>query len=79
VPTVGTVVGHIADLAPEGAVAVPVGDHRALAEAIRTVASAEARRVEMARVAQSFALTHDADATFRAYCELHGEPFGVSA
>src|SRR5262249_18527527 len=37
VPTVGTAVGHIADFAPEAAVAVPIGDAAALAAAIEAL------------------------------------------
>ena len=40
-PIAGTAVGLVADLAPDAATAVPVGDDRALAEAIRGVVRAD--------------------------------------
>jgi len=63
VPTVGTSVGLIADLAPEAAVAVPVGDHHALAQAaIALLRNIDARRA-MGNRALEFAQAHDADWT----------------
>ena len=63
VPTVGTRVGHIADLAPEAAVAVAVGDSAGLAQAIEALAGDEPRRLRLAHAAHAFAKEHDADFT----------------
>ncbi|TCS14918.1 glycosyltransferase family 4 protein [Caulobacter sp. BK020] len=62
-PTVGTRVGHIADWAPEAAIATPIGDPEALAEAISRLAADEPERLRLARAAQALALAEDADAT----------------
>ncbi len=72
VPTVGTAVGHVAELAPEAAVAVPVRDAAALASAIRALADDDARRVRLGAAAQSWALRHDAEWTFTTLDALYG-------
>jgi glycosyltransferase involved in cell wall biosynthesis len=81
VPTVGTAVGHIADFAPEAAVAVPVGDSGALADAIVRVAGDEPERLRLAAAAQSLAVAADADFTagefrrlYAALCERRDAP-----
>jgi glycosyltransferase involved in cell wall biosynthesis len=71
VPTVGTSVGHIADHSPGAAVAVPIGDAAALAEAIRAIGGDEARRISLAQAAQAFSLSHDADFTARTFAGLY--------
>jgi glycosyltransferase involved in cell wall biosynthesis len=63
VPTVGTAVGLVAEMAPEAAVAVPVRDPAALAEGILSLLTDEQRRMELARCARQFARTYDADWT----------------
>jgi len=73
VPTAGTAVGHVADWAPEAAVAVPVGDHVALAEAIADLAADEERRVRLAHAAQKTALAVDADVTARTLRTLYAD------
>jgi glycosyltransferase involved in cell wall biosynthesis len=73
VPTVGTAVGHVADLAPNGAVAVPVGDSGALARAIVDLLEDDAKRLQLAHVAQRFALEHDADWTAKQVSEIYRE------
>ena len=60
VPTVGTAVGHLAEWAPDAALAVPAGDWLALAGAIRQVLGDEAQRLQLAREAQRRALHEDA-------------------
>jgi glycosyltransferase involved in cell wall biosynthesis len=65
VPTVGTAVGQIADWSPDGAVAVPVGDFDALADAIEALARDDEARLRMAYHAQRQVLAEDADATAR--------------
>ena len=72
VPTVGTSVGHIADFAPEAALAVPVGDSAGLAEAILGLASDENERLRLAHAAQERACRSDANFTamrFRGFYE----------
>jgi glycosyltransferase involved in cell wall biosynthesis len=71
VPTVGTRVGHIADFAPEAAVAVPVGDADALAAAILGLAADEDERLRLAAAAQARALGEDADLTAREFRRLY--------
>ena len=61
VPTVGTAVGNIADWAPEAAVAVPVRDPAALAQAIARLAGNESDRLRLAQAAHARAIAHDAD------------------
>lgn len=65
VPTVGTAVGHIADFAPDAAVAVPCGDADALAKGIRRIANDEELRLRLGTAAHAHALANDADATAR--------------
>jgi glycosyltransferase involved in cell wall biosynthesis len=76
-PTVGTAVGVVAELAPEGAWAVPVGDDRALADGILLLLRDTARRERMGRAAHNWARHYDADWTAtqfeRIYADLIGE------
>jgi len=67
VPTVGTAVGHIAEWSPSAALAVPVGDHVGLANAICRVLADEELRLRLARAAQRRAIVIDADHTARAF------------
>ncbi len=76
VPTVGTSVGHIRDLAPERALAVPVGDDAALAAGILDLLGDETRRRAMGQAARAWARAHDADATAAAFEEIYS---GVAA
>jgi glycosyltransferase involved in cell wall biosynthesis len=73
VPTVGTAVGHVADLAPDGAVAVPVGDTEALARGVIALVENDAKRLQLAQAAQRFAVEHDADWTANQVREIYGE------
>lgn len=81
VPAVGTAVGYIADGSPARAVAVPVGDADALADAILGLLADAARRERLGRAAQAWALAHDADWTAqqmeRIYEELVSGSFSV--
>jgi glycosyltransferase involved in cell wall biosynthesis len=71
VPTVGTRVGHIAEWAPNGAVAVPVGDWAAMADAVAQLLGNEELRLGMARDAQRRALAEDADYTAERFRALY--------
>lgn len=73
VPTVGTRVGHIAEWAPEAALAVPVADSEALAAALEQVLSHEPLRLRLARAAQQRALREDADYTASCFETLYSE------
>jgi glycosyltransferase involved in cell wall biosynthesis len=73
VPTVGTAVGHIAEWAPEAAVAVPIGDDAALARETAALLADEPRRLAIAREAQRRAVTVDADYTAAAFERIYEE------
>ncbi|MFI5120448.1 MAG: glycosyltransferase family 4 protein [Thermoanaerobaculia bacterium] len=73
VPAVGTAVGHIRDLAPERALAVPVGDDAALATGILSLLGDEPRRRTMGEAARAWARAHDADATASAFERIYAE------
>ena len=73
VPTVGTAVGHVVDLSPTGAIAVPVGDPETLARETATLLDDESRRLALAREAQRQALASDADWTARRFEALYDE------
>jgi glycosyltransferase involved in cell wall biosynthesis len=72
VPTVGTRVGHLAEWAPEAALAVDIGDADALARAIARVDADEDLRLRLAHEAHRRALREDADHTFTLVDELYG-------
>ena len=71
VPTVGTAVGHVAEWAPEAAVAVPVGDPQSLALRIGELLSNEGARLRIAAAAHMRARTDDADNTARLFENLY--------
>ena len=71
VPTVGTDVGHVNEWAPDGAVAVPVGDPRALADAVAELLDDEPRRMRIAFAAQARAVAIDADFTASSFERLY--------
>jgi glycosyltransferase involved in cell wall biosynthesis len=73
VPTVGTAVGHIAEWAPEAALAVPIGDWQSLAAALHRVLTDEEFRLELARAAWTHAVWQDADYTAGCFEELYAE------
>ena len=73
VPSVGTAVGHLRDLAPQGAIVVDIGDEKSLAREIEHLLSDDARRLAIARHAQRFALSEDADWTCARFEELYSE------
>ena len=71
VPTIGTAVGHIAEWSPSAAVAVPIEDHAALANAIQRVLADEDVRLRLAETAQRRAMSEDADYTARTFETLY--------
>jgi glycosyltransferase involved in cell wall biosynthesis len=71
VPTVGTAVGHVAEWAPDAALAVAVGDSAGLACAIGRVLSDEALRLRIAREALRRATREDADHTAQRFQALY--------
>jgi len=73
VPTVGTAVGHVDDLAPEAAVAVPVGDDGAMAWAALALLHDDASRRALGERALAFARAHDADWTAARFENLYVE------
>ncbi len=73
VPTVGTAVGHVAEWAPEAALAVPVRDPQSLAAALRQVLGDEELRLRLARAAWARAVWEDADFTAHCFESLYAE------
>lgn len=71
IPTVGTCVGHIADMSPQAAIAVQIGDAAALAEAIAGIAEDEPHRLALATAAQAFSMRNNADLTARTFLEIY--------
>jgi glycosyltransferase involved in cell wall biosynthesis len=72
VPTVGTSVGHFTEWAPAAALAVPVGDHQALATAVARLLEDDALRIRIAEQAALRALHEDADHTAGLVQQLYG-------
>jgi len=71
VPTVGTAVGIVAELAPHAARAVPVADPAALAEAALALLHDQPRREAIGRAAQAWAQQHDAGWTAAQFERLY--------
>lgn len=71
VPAVGTAVGHFVEWSPSAALAVPVKDWDALANAIHKVLANEGLRLRLAREAQRRAMLEDADYTVQAFQALY--------
>ncbi|MCA9958790.1 MAG: glycosyltransferase family 4 protein [Anaerolineales bacterium] len=71
VPTVGTKVGLVAELAPLAATAVPIGDAPALASAMLHLLANPAERESLAHAAQQWAQTHNADWTAAQFIALY--------
>jgi glycosyltransferase involved in cell wall biosynthesis len=71
VPTVGTNVGIVAEMAPRAAVAVPVSDPGALAKGIVELLENSRRREALALAAQDFARTYSADWTVAQFDGLY--------
>lgn len=72
-PTVGTAVGLVAELAPGAAVAVPPGDAAALGRAIVATLLDPTRREAIGRAAQLWASEHDAGWSARRFAAIYTE------
>jgi glycosyltransferase involved in cell wall biosynthesis len=68
---VGTNVGFIADWAPERAIATPIGDTRALADAIQGLLTSRADRERLASRAQAWVRQHASLGANDAFLRLH--------
>jgi glycosyltransferase involved in cell wall biosynthesis len=79
VPAVGTAVGHFVEWSPSAALAVPVKDWDALANAIHQVLADEGLRLRMAKEAQRRAILEDADYTVRAFQTLYPQHSSFAA
>jgi glycosyltransferase involved in cell wall biosynthesis len=73
VPTAGTAVGLVEELAPQAATAVSVGDDDALASSILELLHDPDRLRRMGEAARTFALAHDADATAARFERIYHE------
>jgi glycosyltransferase involved in cell wall biosynthesis len=73
VPTVGTAVGIVAELAPGAATAVPIGDAQALAAAVLDLLRNPARRAQIGAAAQAWAQRYDADWTAAQFEQIYQE------
>jgi glycosyltransferase involved in cell wall biosynthesis len=73
VPSVGTAVGHFVEWAPDAALAVPVGDADALANAISRLTDDDGLRMRIAAEAQRRALVEDADHTAASFQALYAD------
>ena len=71
IPTVGTAVGHIAEWAPQAALAAPVRDAAELARLIAMLLVDDSHRVRLAVEAQRCALREDADYTARCFEQIY--------
>ncbi|MBI4503415.1 MAG: glycosyltransferase [Gemmatimonadetes bacterium] len=78
VPAVGTAVGHIAEWAPDAAVAVPVGDAEALARETVGLLRDDDRRMALASEAQRRALAQDADWTAARFEQIYAETIAAT-
>lgn len=72
-PTVGSAVGLVAELAPAAALAVPPADPAALAGAIMELLEDAPRRESIGRAARQWARSHDADWTARQFATIYEE------
>jgi glycosyltransferase involved in cell wall biosynthesis len=74
--TVGTSVGYVADWQPDRAIAVPVEDPQALANAIAGLLHDRSRCARLAFAAREWTLGHDADWTAAQFERIYGEVGG---
>jgi glycosyltransferase involved in cell wall biosynthesis len=73
VPTVGTAVGLVDELAPPAAWRVPVGDPLSLAAGIVALLHESTQRHQMGTAAQAWAQAHDADWTAHTFEALYAQ------
>jgi glycosyltransferase involved in cell wall biosynthesis len=73
VPTIGTRVGHVAEWAPDAALAVPVGDAESMAGAAAKVLGNDDYRMRLASAAHARALSENADLTARLFEQIYDE------
>jgi glycosyltransferase involved in cell wall biosynthesis len=78
IPSVGTAVGHVAEWAPDAALAVEVGDYRALAIAIQRLVTDEELRLRLATNAAARSIEEDADFTAREFEALYRQALSGS-
>jgi glycosyltransferase involved in cell wall biosynthesis len=71
VPTVGTAVGLVAELAPGCALAVPCSDAALLAQGLLSLLRDEARRQRLGQAAQTWAHRYNADWTAHQFAQLY--------
>ncbi len=71
VPAVGTAVGHFVEWSPAAALAVPIGNAPALADAIHRMLADEELRLQLATEAQRRAMLEDADYTVQMFQALY--------
>lgn len=71
VPTVGTAVGHVADWAPEAALAVRIGDPQGIAAAVAALARDESLRLGLAGNAHRMAVAQDSRFTADCFERLY--------
>jgi glycosyltransferase involved in cell wall biosynthesis len=70
-PTVGTAVGIVGEMAPLAARAVPVRDPEALAKGILSLLADQPERERLAHAAQEYSTTYDADWTANRFEALY--------
>jgi glycosyltransferase involved in cell wall biosynthesis len=71
VPSVGTMVGHVAEWAPTAALSAPIGDWAALGAEMRRLLVDEDLRLQIAEEALKRATDEDADHTARRFTDLY--------
>jgi glycosyltransferase involved in cell wall biosynthesis len=72
-PTVGTRVGHVAEWAPDAAIAVPIGSADEMACAAAALLANDDARMRLATAAHKRALSENADVTAQLFEELYSE------
>lgn len=71
VPAVGTAVGHFVEWSPRAALAVPLQDPGALADAVQQLLADDELRLRLAQEAQRRAILEDADCTAQTFETLY--------
>ena len=79
VPTVGTAVGLVPEMAPDAAIAVPVRDPSAMAQAIASALDDSNRRESVARAAHDFVRKYNVDWTVSQFEALYQKVTGLSS